>query len=58
MQLSVGTQPGLDYMIQATGSLHEPVWTDGEIIHGDGTVKQLKAAKIGTSGFYRVKATD
>ena len=58
VQLSVGTLPGLDYTIQTTGSLNEPEWTDGEIIHGDGTVKQLKAEKVGASGFYRVKATD
>ena len=58
VQLSVETLPGLDYTIQTTTSLSEPDWVDGEFIHGDGTVKQLKADKVGESGFYRVKASD
>ena len=58
VRLSVGTQPGLDYTIQTTSTLREPEWVDGELVHGDGTVRQLKANKVGESGFYRVKASD
>ena len=57
--LSLQTQPGLDYTVQSKSALgDDSEWVDGESIPGDGTVKQLKAEKVGASGFYRVKATD